>query len=104
VELTPGDIWKIQDDIKFKRIDFCVGDKVILFCKRGDGYPRFLKIGDFGEVVDIELNHIFVDFTDQYGYYIGNKLSLNSVKLPKKYFLGKVSMRDLKLSKLGIKS
>jgi hypothetical protein len=32
-ELTPGEIWKIQDDIRFNRIHFYEGDTVMLFTK-----------------------------------------------------------------------
>ena len=69
-ELTPGEIWKIQDDIKSNRIHFNEGDTVMLFKKNNSGYPKILKIGDVGLVKSVELNHVIVDFSSTYGMYI----------------------------------
>ena len=103
IELTPSELWKIQDDIKYKRIHFHEGDRVMLFCKRKDGYPKYLNIGDFGVVQSVELNHIVVDFRETYGeWIIPIDISSRGLKLPKKYFVEKVYLRELKLRQLGI--
>jgi hypothetical protein len=100
-DLTPGEIWKIQDDIKFKRIHFNEGDTVMLFKKNNSGYPKVLKIGDIGVVKTVELNHIIVDFSPTYGMWIDSSKLINPrIKLPKQLLIEKVYLRDLKLRKL----
>ncbi len=98
--LTPAEIWKIQDDIKYRKVTFNKGDRVMLFYKRTDGYPRYLKIGDFGSIIDVELNHIIVNFSATYGPFFANMQTTNAVKLPKKYFVEKIYLRELKLKQL----
>ena len=98
--LTPGEIWKIQDDIKYRRINFYEGDRVMLFSKRQDGYPKQLKIGDFGNIIDVQLNHLVVNFSATYGAFFPNKSATNAVKLPKKLFIERVYLRELKLKQL----
>ena len=103
MELTGAEIWKIQDDIKFKRIHFHEGDRVMLFCKRKDGYPKYLKVGDYGIIQSVELNHIIVDFRETYSeWIIPIDISSRNLKLPKKYFVEKIYLRELKLRQLGI--
>ena len=100
-DLTPGEIWKIKDDIKFDRIKFLEGDTVMLFSKNNDGYPKVLKIGDIGVVKTVELNHVIVDFSPTYGRWIDSSKLINSrIKLPKKLLVEKVYLRDLKLRKI----
>ena len=100
-DLTPGEIWKIKDDIKFDRIKFLEGDTVMLFSKNNDGYPKILKIGDIGVVKTVELNHVIVDFSPTYGRWIDSSKLINSrIKLPKKLLVEKVYLRDLKLRKI----
>jgi len=100
-DLTPGEIWKIKDDIKFDRIKFLEGDTVMLFSKNNDGYPKVLKIGDIGVVKTVELNHVIVDFNPTYGMWIDSSKLINSrIKLPKKLLVEKVYLRDLKLRKI----
>jgi hypothetical protein len=100
-DLTPGEIWKIQDDIRFNRIHFCEGDTVMLFYKNKSGYPRYLKVGDVGVVKTVELEHVIVDFSPTYGKWINTSKLINPrVKLPKKLLVEKVYLRDLKLRKL----
>lgn len=98
-DLTPGEIWKIQDDIRFNRVTFNEGDVVMVFQKNKRGYPKNLKIGDVGVVKSIELEHVIVDFKTTYGNRIGSSLK-TEVKLPKKLLVEKVYLRDLKLRKL----
>jgi hypothetical protein len=100
-DLTPGEIWKIQDDIKSKRIHFNEGDTVMLFMKNGNGYPKILKVGDIGLVKSVELNHVIVDFSPTYGMWIdSSKLIKPRIKLPKQLLVEKVYLRELKLRKL----
>jgi hypothetical protein len=100
-DLTPGEIWKIQDDIRFNRIHFYEGDTVMLFHKNKNGYPHYLKVGDIGFVKTVELEHVIVDFSPTYGMWINtSKLISPKVKLPKKLLVEKVYLRDLKLRKL----
>lgn len=103
MDLTTGEIWKIQDDIKFRRVHFYEGDGVMLFSKRTDGYPKFLKVGDYGVVTSVEQEHLIIDFRKTYGNFIdtghGNKAA-HCVKLPKKYFVERVYLRELKLNQL----
>ena len=100
-DLTPGEIWKIKDDIKFDRIKFLEGDTVMLFSKNNDGYPKVLKLGDIGVVKTVELNHVIVDFSPTYGRWIDSSKLINSrIKLPKKLLVEKVYLRDLKLRKI----
>ena len=89
--LTPSEIWKIKDDIKYGRLIFNIGDIAILFFKK-KGYPKNLKIGDFGIVVGVEINHVIVEFH--------SILIKPRIKLPKKLLVEKVYMRELKLRKL----
>jgi len=100
-DLTPGEIWKIKDDIKYGRINFTEGDSVMLFSKNHDGYPKILKIGDIGVVKTVELNHVIVDFSPTYGMWIDSSKLINpKIKLPKKLLVEKVYLRDLKLRKI----
>jgi hypothetical protein len=100
-ELTPGEIWKIQDDIKSNRIHFNEGDTVMLFKKNNSGYPKILKIGDVGLVKSVELNHVIVDFSSTYGMYIDYSRLINPrLKLPKQLLVEKVYLRELKLRKI----
>jgi len=101
-DLTPGELWKIQDDIKSKRIHFNEGDTVMLFMKNGRGYPRKLNVGDFGVVKSVELNHVIVDFSPTYGMWIDSSKELINpkIKLPKQLLVEKVYLRELKLRKL----
>lgn len=100
-DLTPGEIWKIQDDIRFNRVTFNEGDIVMLFQKNGRGYPKQLKVGDVGVVKTVELEHVIVDFKMTYGMWIDSSKLINTqVKLPKKLLVEKVYLRDLKLRKL----
>jgi hypothetical protein len=100
-DLTPGEIWKIQDDIKSKRIHFNEGDIVMLFHKNRKGYPKQLKIGDVGVVKSVELNHVVVDFSPTYGRWIDSSKLINpKIKLPKQLLVEKVYLRELKLRKL----
>lgn len=98
--LTQAEIWKIQDDIKYRRVNFYEGDRVMLFSKRSDGYPKQLNIGDFGSVIDVQLNHLVVNFSATYGSFFPNMKTTNAVKLPKKYFVERVYLRELKLKQL----
>ena len=100
-DLTPGEIWKIQDDIKSNRIHFNEGDTVMLFKKNNSGYPKILKIGDVGLVKSVELNHVIVDFSSTYGMYIDYSRLINPrLKLPKQLLVEKVYLRELKLRKI----
>ena len=100
-DLTPGEIWKIQDDIKSNRIHFNEGDMVMLFKKNNSGYPKILKIGDVGLVKSVELNHVIVDFSSTYGMYIDYSRLINPrLKLPKQLLVEKVYLRELKLRKI----
>ena len=99
MELTAAELWKIQSDIKYRHIHFYPGDKVMLFCKRSDGYPRYLSVGDIGVVKSVELNHIIVDFSAIYGHWISPG-QIPVIKLPKKLFVERVYLRELKLRQL----
>jgi hypothetical protein len=100
-DLTPGEIWKIQDDIKSNRIHFNEGDTVMLFKKNNSGYPKILKIGDVGIVKSVELNHVIVDFALTYDKWIDSSKLINpKIKLPKQLLVEKVYLRELKLRKI----
>lgn len=92
-DLTPGEIWRIQDDIRFNRITFNKGDTVILFSKKKNGYPKNLKIGDVGVVRSVEIEHLVIDFSQTHPVASGRKI-------PKKLLIEKTYLRDLKLKKL----
>lgn len=96
-DLTPGEIWKIQDDIKFNRIKFNEGDSVMIFSKNKSGYPLLFKIGDMGIIKSVELNHVIVDFNP---IKVGLTYKSSRIKLPKKLLVEKVYLRDLKLRKI----
>jgi hypothetical protein len=99
--LTPGEIWKIQDDIKSNLITYKVGDSVILFLKNKKGYPKILKVGDTGTIKSVELNHIIVDFSPTYGRWIeSSRLLKTTFKLPKHLLIGRTHLREIKLKKL----
>jgi hypothetical protein len=89
IELSNLDIWKIQNDIKYRNIQFNIGDDVILFKKKPSGYPKALEIGETYKVTEVEIDHIIV-----------RKNNSTPVKCAKKYFLTKSILRDLKISKI----
>lgn len=82
-------LWNIQDDIKFGHIHYRIDDNVVLFCKRSDGYPKHLEIGDVGVIKKVELNHLIVEFENT-----------KKVKIAKKYVLCKRHTRELKIQSL----
>ncbi len=98
--VSDGEIWRIQDDIKYGKLNFRIGDDVMVFCKRPDGYPRHLQIGDFGRIVGIELNHFTIDFSQTYKNLLPNGISPTSVKIAKKYMASKMHIRDLKINRI----
>lgn len=99
-DLTPGEIWKIQDDIKSNLIKYEVGDSVILFSKNKKGYPKILKVGDTGNIKSVELNHVIVDFSTSYGRWIDTSLIKTTFKLPKHLLISRTHLREIKLKKL----
>lgn len=103
-----SNIWSIQNNIKFGLIEYHIGDTVMLFWKRGDGYPKYLRIGDIGEVKKVELNHLIVDFKGTYGNWIVSAPPCHpvpngtntQVKIAKKYMISKQIIRDLKINEI----
>lgn len=101
MEFSKSDIWYFQDAIKYKKVKFSKGDDVFIFCKTHNMYPRFLNVGDFGIIKTVELDHIIVDFSKcVLGRDFPTRINPKNIKLPKKIFISKVSMRELKISKL----
>lgn len=91
IDLTESEIWKIQNEIKYREITFNKGDEVILFIKKANGHPKGLKIGETYEVIHTELNHITVRHTIMKGI---------TAKVAKKYFITKSLLRDIKINKI----
>jgi hypothetical protein len=91
IDLTDADIWKIKDTIKYKHISFEIGDEVILYSKKSNGYPKYLQIGETYEIISVELNHITVRHTIMKGI---------TAKVAKKYFITKSLLRDIKINKI----
>lgn len=91
IDLSESEIWKIQNDIKYRNIIFKLNDDVILFKKKSNGYPKSLFIGETYEVIHVELNHITVRH---------KKLKGITAKVAKKYFINKETLRDIKINKI----
>lgn len=102
ININPSDVWRIQDSIKHKVTKFSVGEVVSLFCKRSDGYPRYLDIGDTGKIISIEMEHLTLDFTgiSITKQYTNNKINYLKVKIAKKYFISVPSLRDFRINKI----
>lgn len=99
--ISISNIWEIHNNIRFGLIEYHIGDTVMLFWKRGDGYPKYLRIGDIGEVKKVELNHLIVDFKGTYGNWINSTNFTNTqVKIAKKYMINKQVIRDLKINEI----
>jgi hypothetical protein len=93
IDLSDSEIWKIKDTIKYKHTSFEIGDEVILYSKKSNGYPKYLTIGETYEVTGVELNHITVRHTIMKGI---------TAKVAKKYFITKSLLREIRINKILI--
>ena len=87
--------WLISDLIEKGLIIYFKGEKVVLFRRKSNGYPRGIKDGVeytvrgiYGEGIEVALNS-----SDGVGW-------LPSIKVHRSYMIPKYALRDINLKKL----
>lgn len=87
--------WLIVDMINNGLIHYQKGDKVVLFRRKSNGYPKSIKDGIeytirgiYGEGIEVALNSF-----DGVGW-------MQSIKVHKTYMIQKDVLRNIKLSKI----
>jgi len=87
--------WKIKDMIKKRQITFKIGDEVIVFRRKKNGYPRGLKDGVSYFVREIHNDIIIIGEHSSDG--IGFKFLR---KIHRTYIISKIKLRDLKIESI----
>jgi hypothetical protein len=87
--------WLIADMIKRGLVSYVKGDKVVLFRRKSNGYPKGIKDGIeytirgiYGDGIEVALNS-----SDGVGW-------LQSIKVHRSYMITKYVLREFKLTKL----
>ena len=87
--------WRITDMIEKGLVSYVKGDKVVLFRRKSNGYPKGIKDGVeytikeiYGEGIEVALNS-----SDGKGW-------LQSIKVHRSYMIPKYALRDINLEKL----
>lgn len=92
INLSENEIWKIKDEIKNNKITFNIGDEVILYNKKSNGYPKGLIIGESYLVENVkEIDKIIISSKNGY---------IQSRKVCNKYFINKQILRNIKIDQL----
>lgn len=88
-----GHEWKITDMIEKGLVSYVKGEKVVLFRRKSNGYPKGIKDGVeytirgiYGEGIEVALNS-----SDGVGW-------LQSIKVHKTYMIPKYALRDINLN------
>lgn len=87
--------WKLKDQIKSGKVKFQEGESVVLFRRKINGYPSFIKEGDeyFIKKVDRDFLYVRKHSSDGVGW-------LQPLRIHKTYFLPKSYFRDIKISSI----
>lgn len=87
--------WLIKDKIKRGLISFDVGDEVICFTRKGNGYPRSISDGEIYTVKSIENEHLYIrkHSSDGIGW-------MQPIRIHKTYMIPIHVLRDIKLNSL----
>ena len=87
--------WIICDMIERGMISYIKGEKVVIFRRKSNGYPKTIKDGveytirgTYGEGIEVALNS-----SDGVGW-------LPSIKVHRSYMIPKYALRDINLKKL----
>ena len=87
--------WILKDKIKRGYITFDIGDEVICFHRKSNGYPKGIKDdieytirGIYGEGIEVALNS-----SNGIGW-------LQSIKVHRSYMIPKYALRDINLNRL----
>lgn len=92
--------WVLKDRIKNGTICFEEGDEVVLFWRKGNGYPRLLKENEVYIVKKLESDHLYV-VDKKYDYQFtkfGNEMLV--IRVHKTYMIPIQILRDIKLNSL----
>jgi hypothetical protein len=90
------DSWIVKDRIKRGVISFSVGDKVVLFRRKGK-YPSRVKDELVYTIESIDGDFLFVLNPDYPNGFQGVNLSQSKIKVHKYYMVSKTDIRDLKI-------
>lgn len=89
--------WKIKDMIKRGQLQYNVGDEVVVYCRKSNGYPKALK-DDITYYIKQILSdgHLIVSNTNnpKIGY------EYSTIKVHKKYVIDKSILREVKLNSI----
>ena len=87
--------WRLADMIKKGMIPYAIGDKVVVFRRKSNGYPKSIKDNIEYTIKRVENQSIEValNSSDGVGW-------LQSIKVHKTYMLPKYILRDINLKKL----
>lgn len=89
------DTWKIKDTIMSGGISFVIGDRVIVFRRKGNGYPRQLTDGN--TYVVIRLWGDSVEVLEEGKDLVGRP---NGYKVHKSFLIQKDIFREIKIDEL----
>jgi hypothetical protein len=89
------DTWKLKDTIMSGGIAYTIGDRVIVFRRKGNGYPRQLKDGT--TYVVIRLWGESVEVLEE-GKDLGSRP--NGYKVHKSFLIQKDTYREIKIDEL----
>jgi hypothetical protein len=89
------DTWKLKDKIMSGDITYTIGDRVIVFRRKGNGYPRQLIDGT--TYVVIWLCGERVEVIEE-GKYLGSRS--NGYKVHKSFLIQKDIFREMKIDEL----
>lgn len=87
--------WLITDMIEKGMISYVKGEKVVLFRRKSNGYPKAIKDGIEYTIRDIsgEVIQVALNSSDGVGW-------LQSIKVHRSYMIPKYALRDINLKKL----
>jgi hypothetical protein len=81
----------IDDLIRSGSVSYNIGDEVIVYRRKANGYPKFLKDDVVYNIVDI--------LTDGH-VYLKESGKNSSLKVHKKYVINKSVLRDIKINQI----
>jgi hypothetical protein len=88
--------WLIQDKIRRGLIDFVVGDEVICFTRKNNGYPRAIKDGFVYVIKHIDIDgHLMVTQRASNGVGFSQPIRVHKI-----YMIKKSDLRELKINEL----
>jgi hypothetical protein len=89
------DNWVVKDIIKRQIVKYSVGEQVVLFRRKSNGYPKFIKDDVYYTIKKVEDDSIYISIhsSDGVGW-------LQPIKVHKTYMMSKSLEREIKINSI----